>query len=67
MWEYIESNYHIAMIGLIPNNGQLSINNIVLEKGEKFNISDVQNNQPYLIKTYDTPYGSIPYYVVETE
>jgi hypothetical protein len=63
-WNYIKDNYYIVWIGLLPNGNQVAISNIILKKGGKYNMSELQTKQPFLVKTYD---GGVPYYAIENE
>ena len=64
-WQYIQDNYKIVWAGFLNVNGQLTPQNFILEKGGKFNLSDLQGKQPYLATTYKMSFGDIPYYVIE--
>ncbi len=66
-FEYIAKNYHIALVGLIQVNGQQQMVNILLEKGGSFDLSEVQNKQLKLAKTYEMKQGSIPFYIIEND
>ncbi len=64
-YNYIKNNYHIDLIGLIPENNQLGIMNVLLKRGGTMNLTQMENKTPQLAKTYDTPYGPVPFYVVQ--
>jgi hypothetical protein len=64
--EYIQKNYRIKLVGALPGpNNQLSITNVLLEKGGVMDLSEVQTKQPQLAKTYYTKSGEVPFYIIE--
>jgi 4-amino-4-deoxy-L-arabinose transferase-like glycosyltransferase len=69
MLDYIQSNYRITQIGLIPQESGAAIQYIIVQKGGISDLNNLTNNkivkkQPVLAKTYTTTYGSIPFYTV---
>lgn len=69
MLEYIEGNYRITQIGLIPQESGTSLQYIIVQKGGTSDLNDLANNsivktRPLLAKTYTTTYGSIPFYTI---
>ena len=68
MLEYIEGNYRITQLGLIPQESA-SLQYIIVQKGGTSDLNNLTNNnivktQPLLAKTYTTTYGSIPFYTI---
>lgn len=69
MLDYIQKNYRITQIGLIQQQQGAAPYYIILEKGGVSDLKEIMNNkivekQPVLAKTYDTTYGSVPFYTV---
>jgi hypothetical protein len=64
-WNYIQNNYKIKLIGAIGRNNQLSIVNVLLVKGGKFNMTEMQTKKPEFVKNYDTKFGDVPLYLIE--
>jgi len=65
LFEYISSNYKIDLAGLIKQGDQFMPLHLLLKKGGKFNMSDIQNKMPVLKKTYDITRGNVDYYWVK--
>lgn len=65
MWTYIRENYKIDLVGLMPANNQLVPMHIILKKGGKFNLSEVQGKQAQLGRTYDSKRGQVSYYYIQ--
>ena len=64
-WVYIRESYGIDLIGLMPVNNQLSPRHIILKKGGKFDLSEVQNKQAEVARIYDTKRGDVTYYYIQ--
>jgi len=63
--EYITQNYKIRLIGGIPQNNQLTMIDILLERGGTINFTALHAIQPRLAKVYDTKQGDVQYYILE--
>jgi hypothetical protein len=69
MLDYLQSNYRITQLGLIPQESGSSVHYILVQKGGTSDLNDLTNNhivhtQPVLAKTYTTTYGSVPFYTI---
>ena len=64
-WQYIQDNYKIVWTGFLNVNGQLTPQNFILKRNGRFNLSDLQDKQPYLATTYKMSFGDVPFYVIE--
>ena len=69
MLDYVQNNYRIIQIGLIPQGNGTYMQYIIVQKGGTSDLNNLTNNnivkkQPLLAKTYTTPYGSIPFYTI---
>ena len=69
MLDYIQNNYRITQIGLIPQGNGTYMQYIIVQKGGTSDLSNLTNNnivkkQPLLAKAYTTTYGSIPFYTI---
>jgi hypothetical protein len=69
MLDYIEGNYRITQIGLLPQESGAAVHYIIVQKGGTSDLNDLAKNnvietQPELAKTYTTSYGSIPFYTI---
>jgi hypothetical protein len=62
LFEYISNNYKIDVMGLIKPGNQFAPMHILLKRGGKFNMSDIQNKKPIVKKTYKTTRGTMEYY-----
>lgn len=64
-WEYIQENYKIRQVGLIPQNGELTPYYFVLEKGGIFNPEKfIENKTVELAETYTNSYGVVEIYTM---
>jgi hypothetical protein len=66
MLDYIERNYRITQIGLIPQESGTYIQYIIVNKGGTSDLNDLANNTlvktpPVLAKIYTTTFGRIPF------
>jgi hypothetical protein len=64
MLDYIQSNYRITQIGLIPQGNGTYMQYIIVQKGGTSDLNDITKNgilktRPVLAKKYTTTYGSI--------
>jgi hypothetical protein len=69
MLDYLQNNYRITQIGLIPQESGAALHYIIVQKGGTSDLNNLTNNpivkaQPVLAKTYTTTYGSIPFFTV---
>lgn len=64
LFKYISDNYEIRLVGLVKQGDQFGPLHMLLSRGGRFNMSDVQNKMPVLKKTYDTERGNVEYYWV---
>jgi Dolichyl-phosphate-mannose-protein mannosyltransferase len=67
MWVYIRNNYHIDLVGMLMVNKQFVPLHIILKKGGKFDLTQVQNKQPQPATTYDSKQGPITYYYIQNQ
>ncbi len=66
VWEYIQQNYEIQQIGLIPEGDQLAPYYFVLEKGGVFDVDAfLVNKTPYLATTYTNSAGIVEFYALD--
>jgi hypothetical protein len=67
--DYIQSNYRITQIGLIPQGNRTYIQYIIVQKGGTSDLNDVTKNDilkthPVLAKKYTTTYGNISFQTI---
>ncbi|MBN1645241.1 glycosyltransferase family 39 protein [Candidatus Woesearchaeota archaeon] len=67
MFEYISGNYKIDLIGLIKQEDKFAPIQMLLKKGGKFNMSEIETRRPLLKKTYDIKRGKIEYYWIKND
>ncbi len=66
VWAYIQQNYHIRQIGLVPYGNELAPYYFVLEKGGVFDVEEfLENKTPYLAKTYTNTKGIVSFYALD--
>lgn len=68
VWEYIQQNYVIRQVGLIPQENQFIPYYVVLEKGGVFDLEMfAANKTPYLAKTYTNTEGTVEMYAIDEQ
>lgn len=67
--DYIYSSYSIDYLGFIPGDGRWVPQLMILKKGGKVDFDGFikSNNQPKIVKTYQTANGNVPFAVLENK
>lgn len=68
MYDYIQKNYRITQIGMIPQEGGAAVQYIIVQKGGNSDLKNLTENSvaktpPVPVKSYTTTYGKVPFYV----
>jgi len=65
LFDYISQNYDIALVGLMRRGDQFVPTNFLLKKGRPLNLSVINTIPPVKAKDYDSPFGTVEFYIIE--